>query len=45
MCNNKSHLRYRQAHFKEPADGFVTKIMEAQVIDSYALLKGIASQL
>ena len=32
VTRDKSHFRHGQPHFKKPADGFMTKVMETKVV-------------
>ena len=41
VTRDKSHFRYGKPHFKEPADGFMMKVMEMKVVETSAAPKAV----
>jgi hypothetical protein len=41
VTRDKSHFRHGQPHFKEPADGFMTKVMETKVVEISTASKAV----
>ena len=44
MTGDRSHVRNAQPHFKEPADSFMTKVMETEVVEASAASTAVPRQ-